>query len=54
LRRDAYLNRFGFTVLHVTNHDVMSNMDRALQVILRTLKSADRPHPNPTPQGEGL
>jgi very-short-patch-repair endonuclease len=54
LRRDAYLNRFGFAVLHVTNPDVMTNMDGVLQVILRALMPGDRPHPNPSPEGEGL
>jgi very-short-patch-repair endonuclease len=53
VRRDAYLSRFGLAVLHVTNHDVMTNKDGVLQVILRALKSADRPHPNPSPEGEG-
>jgi very-short-patch-repair endonuclease len=54
IRRDAYLNRFGFAVLHVNNPDVMTNMDGVVQVILRELQSADRPHPNPSPEGEGL
>ncbi len=54
LRRDAYLNGFGLAVLHVTNPDVMGNMDGVLQVILRTVKSSDRPHPNPSPEGAGL
>ena len=54
LRRDAYLNGFGFAMLHITNHDVMTNMDGVLQIILQALRSADRPHPNPSPEGEGL
>jgi very-short-patch-repair endonuclease len=54
LRRHAYLNTFGFAVLHVNNPDVMTNLDGVLQAILRELKSADRPHPNPSPEGEGL
>jgi very-short-patch-repair endonuclease len=54
LRRDAYLNGFGFAVVHVNNPDVITNMDGVLQVILRTLGSADGPHPNPSPEGEGL
>jgi very-short-patch-repair endonuclease len=53
-RRDAYLQGFGFSVLHVTNHDVMRNVDGVLSAILRVLQSADRPHPNPSPEGEGL
>ncbi|MDZ4308521.1 endonuclease domain-containing protein [Allopontixanthobacter sp.] len=53
-RRDAYLNGFGYRVLHVSNPDVMRNMDGVLTLILQTLESADRPHPNPSPEGEGL
>lgn len=53
-RRDAYLRGFGFTVLHVTNHDVMRNVEGVLAVILRALEAADSPHPNPSPEGEGL
>jgi very-short-patch-repair endonuclease len=53
-RRDAYLRGFGFSVLHVTNHDVMRNADGVLKVILQTLEGADSPHPNPSPEGEGL
>ena len=54
LRRDAYLNEVGLAVLHVGNRDVMTNIDGVLQVILQELDSADRPHPNPSPEGEGL
>ena len=53
-RRDAYLNGFGYGVLHVTNPEIMNNMDGVLRTILRTLKAADSPHPNPSPEGEGL
>lgn len=53
-RRDAYLLQFGLTVLHVTNFEVMANMDGVLQTILMTLETADSPHPNPSPEGEGL
>jgi very-short-patch-repair endonuclease len=53
-RRDAYLNGFGYTVLHVTNPDVMGNTDGVLEVIARTLGIGDNPHPNPSPEGEGL
>ncbi|ATE67100.1 endonuclease domain-containing protein [Rhizorhabdus dicambivorans] len=57
-RRDAALQAKGFTVLHVTNDDVMTNMDGVLQVILTALEQApdrwERPHPNPSPEGEGL
>jgi very-short-patch-repair endonuclease len=53
-RRDAYLNGFGYTVLRVTNSDVMTGMDGVLQTILRASGGADSPHPNPSPEGEGL
>jgi very-short-patch-repair endonuclease len=53
-RRDAYLNGLGYTVLHVINPAVMANMDGVLQIILRALGRADSPHPNPSPEGEGL
>ena len=53
-RRVAYLNGFGCRVLHVTNPDVMRNMDGVLTVIAEALRMADSPHPNPSPEGEGL
>jgi len=57
-RRDATLSAMGFSVLRVTNEDVIQNMDGVLTQILVTLESApDRrnsPHPNPSPEGEGL
>jgi len=53
-RRDAYLAGFGFTVLHVTNQDVMRNIDGVLTFVLNSLELGDRPHPNPSPEGEGL
>jgi very-short-patch-repair endonuclease len=57
-RRDAALGRMGFTVLHVTNLDVMRNLDGVRQAILGALEQAldrwERPHPNPSPEGEGL
>jgi very-short-patch-repair endonuclease len=59
--RDAILQRRGVSVLHLSNEDVMKNMDGVLTMILATLeKSSDRwarldtPHPNPSPEGEGL
>ena len=54
LRRDAYLNGFRLAVFHVTNAEIMTNMDGVLQGILQTLRLANRPHPNPSPEGEGL
>ena len=57
-RRDAALAARGFTVLHFANPDVMGNLPGVLQTILAALQSAsarwDGPHPNPSPEGEGL
>ena len=57
-RRDAALGRLGFAVLHFTNPEVMRDFDGVLILIVRTLEQAPdrwaRPHPNPSPEGEGL
>ena len=57
-RRDAALQSLGFTVLHVTNADVVHNLNGVCETILTALRQApDRwasPHPNPSPEGEGL
>ncbi|MCF8708516.1 endonuclease domain-containing protein [Rhizorhapis sp. SPR117] len=56
--RDDILAERGFRVVRVTNHDVMANMDGVLQAVLAALEEApgrwDNPHPNPSPEGEGL
>jgi very-short-patch-repair endonuclease len=56
--RDDVLARRGFRVVRVTNDDVMRNMDCVLHVVLAALREAparwDNPHPNPSPEGEGL
>ncbi len=56
--RDIALERLGFAVLHITNADVMRNMDGVLQAILGALKQApdrwEKPHPNPSLQVVGL
>jgi len=56
--RDDVLIRRGFRVVRVTNDDVMSNMDGVLPQILLKLDETpprwDKPHPNPSPEGEGL
>ena len=56
--RDDVLARSGFRVLRVTNRDVMTNIDGVIQAILVALNEApdrwDIPHPNPSPEGEGL
>ena len=53
-KRDAALAEMGYRVIHVSNHDVMTNMDGALWFIADTLRQIDSPHPNPSPEGEGL
>jgi very-short-patch-repair endonuclease len=55
--RDAVLSGHGYTVVHVANADVMTNIDGVLEMLLGTLRAAcpaARPHPNPSPEGEGL
>jgi very-short-patch-repair endonuclease len=56
--RDDLLARQGFKVVRITNYDVMSNMDGVLQHLLTTLNDTplrwNNPHPNPSPEGEGL
>ncbi|MFT4026474.1 MAG: DUF559 domain-containing protein [Novosphingobium sp.] len=53
-RRDAYLGGFGLSVLHVTNQDVMRNIEGVIMLVSQGLADRDRPHPNPSPEGEGL
>jgi len=55
-RRDDLLGARGYTTLRFTNADVIENIDGVLVTILETLRSLpDRwPHPNPSPEGEGL
>jgi very-short-patch-repair endonuclease len=61
-RRDAMLAKRGFTTLRFTNGDVMGNVEGVLSAILQTLENlpdrwnsdARLPHPNPSPEGEGL
>nr|WP_255478899.1 DUF559 domain-containing protein [Erythrobacter sp. EC-HK427] len=55
--RDDELAQFGFMVVRVTNLEVMNNAEGVLDVI--RLAAAGRvsrhsPHPNPSPEGEGL
>ena len=56
--RDMALGQMGYRVLHVTNADVMRNMEGVLTAILSALEAApdrwESPHPNPSPEGEGL
>ena len=59
-QRDADLARYGLTTLRFTNADVMHNIEGVLQHILTTAMSLPSrrswrlPHPNPSPEGEGL
>ncbi len=56
-RRTARLEALGFTVVRVTNGDVMQNLEGVQRMVLDTLDSLpDRrsPHPNPSPEEEGL
>ena len=56
--RDDILARHGFQVVRVTNDDVMSNMEGVWTLISAALANAldrwNKPHPNPSPEGEGL
>ena len=59
-RRDIFMARHGFTTIRFTNADVMGNMAGVLEATLRLLVSRPArsrwrlPHPNPSPEGEGL
>jgi len=58
--RDEAALASGFATVRVTNADVMKNMDGVLDSILATANmvgprtSWRLPHPNPSPEGEGL
>jgi very-short-patch-repair endonuclease len=55
--RDDVLAQFGLLVLRVTNHDVMANVEGVLEAIRQAASgrtSRHSPHPNPSPEGEGL
>lgn len=43
-KRDAYLQENGYTVIRFWNHDIIKNMDGALQIIGDLLTAAN-PHP---------
>ena len=61
-RRDSFLLEQGFRTIRFSNADVMRNLDGVLQTILSALGAqpdrwcslTSRPHPNPSPEGEGL
>jgi len=52
--RDAALAGLGYRVLHFANSDVMRDAEGVKVAILQALELAARPHPNPSPEGEGL
>ncbi|HZG09684.1 MAG TPA: endonuclease domain-containing protein [Allosphingosinicella sp.] len=56
--RDDILSARGYRVVRVTNDDVMTNIDGVLQHILISVSQTpprwNNPHPNPSPEGEGL
>ncbi|PJG49728.1 hypothetical protein CAF53_06950 [Sphingobium sp. LB126] len=56
--RDRRLVDLGYQVVRFTNHDVTTNLEGVCERLLAVLNAApDRwhsPHPNPSPEGEGL
>jgi very-short-patch-repair endonuclease len=52
--RDNKFAEFGYRVVRVTNADVLHNMEGVLTLISEALRAAVKPHPNPSPEGEGL
>ncbi|MCP3735517.1 endonuclease domain-containing protein [Sphingomonas sp. RP10(2022)] len=59
-RKDAVSRRQGFQVIRFINTDVMQNMEGVLTSLLSFAQSLPPrsnwrlPHPNPSPEGEGL
>ena len=53
-RRDAYLAAHGYRVLRFTNADVMTNIEGVWESITSVVGAVRPPHPNPSPEGEGL
>jgi len=58
-RRDTVLAAQRYRTIRFTNAEVMQNVEGVLLTILRALMTtadrwAGRPHPNPSPEGEGL
>jgi very-short-patch-repair endonuclease len=45
--------QLGYRVVHIANHDVMTNMDGLLQLLVDMLSHEAKPHPTPSPEGEG-
>ncbi len=56
-RRTERLEALGFHVVRVTNNDVMRNIEGVCDMLLHELEALPvrrPPHPNPSPEGEGL
>jgi very-short-patch-repair endonuclease len=58
-KRDDRLHQKGFETLRFTNLDVRNSMEGVVSTILAALKQrpdrwSGQPHPNPSPEGEGL
>jgi len=56
-QRDAELAALGYRTIRYTNTDVMQNVEGVLQHLLSELHALpvrQAPHPNPSPEGEGL
>jgi very-short-patch-repair endonuclease len=58
-RRDERLMRQSFRTLRFTNAEVFDNVEGVLSTIVSMFKAqpdrwSGRPHPNPSPEGEGL
>ncbi|MBV9929623.1 MAG: endonuclease domain-containing protein [Alphaproteobacteria bacterium] len=56
--RDDILGCRGYRIVRITNGDVMRNLDGVLRHLLivlgQTPRRWNKPHPNPSPEGEGL
>jgi very-short-patch-repair endonuclease len=56
--RDDLLVARGYRTVRVSNHDVMTNIEGVAWLIesalVGALACAENPHPNPSPEGEGL
>jgi very-short-patch-repair endonuclease len=57
--RDAQLLQAGVSTLHFTNKDVAQNIEGVVTSIQHALNYTpdrwqEQPHPNPSPEGEGL
>ncbi|WP_229664319.1 endonuclease domain-containing protein [Sphingomonas metalli] len=57
VRRDVRLSELGYRTIRFTNTDIMQNVEGVLIRLLGELQSSPlrwAPHPNPSPEGEGL